>query len=195
MRPEASAAGQGAAVLATQRLTLSPLAHSDVDALWPTVSDPAFPRWMLWEAHRSRSETEAFVDHTVRQAKEGAALVWTVRQGDAFCGLVGFSEVVRRQLAWTVDRAELGYWMVPEAQGRGLCTEASRAVLELAFDRLGLHKVTSGCIAENAASRRVLEKLGFRRVGEYLEHMHRHGRWWNYLAFELLERDWRAGRR
>ncbi|MHB8876639.1 MAG: GNAT family N-acetyltransferase [Myxococcaceae bacterium] len=49
-----------------------------------------------------------------------------------------------------------------------------------------------GCIADNAASKRVIEKLGFRAVGVQRDHAFRHGRWWDHLAFELTAPEWAA---
>ena len=60
----------------------------------------------------------------------------------------------------------LGYWLVPEAWGRGYMTEAARAVIDIARDGLGLRQVRAGHFVDNPASGRVLAKLGFRPTGE-----------------------------
>ena len=60
----------------------------------------------------------------------------------------------------------LGYWLVPEAWGRGYMTEAARAVIDIARDALGLRRVRARHFVDNAASARVLAKLGFRPTGE-----------------------------
>lgn len=174
------------------RLTLRLLQESDVDALWPHVSDPELPRYMTWEHHRDRAETAQFVANVVAAQREGAAWVWTIRQGDALCGLVGLHGVTRQQLAWRVDRADLGYWIGAAHRNRGLTTEAARAVLRFGFEALGLHKITVCCVKDNAASVRVIERLGFRLVGVQREHFFRFDRWWDHLAYELLLDEWRA---
>lgn len=58
------------------------------------------------------------------------------------------------------------------------------------FETLGLHKVNVRCIAENLGSRRVIEKLGFRRIGELEDDVWRDGRWWNVLTYELTQPEW-----
>lgn len=60
--------------------------------------------------------------------------------------------------------AELGYWLTPSAWGRGYATEAGRAVIEMARHALPLQRIEASHHLDNAASRRVLEKLGFREV-------------------------------
>jgi RimJ/RimL family protein N-acetyltransferase len=61
---------------------------------------------------------------------------------------------------------ELGYWLVPSAWGRGIATEAGRAMVSIARDALRLPRLRSGHFADNPASGRVLAKLGFRPTGE-----------------------------
>jgi ribosomal-protein-serine acetyltransferase len=58
------------------------------------------------------------------------------------------------------------------------------------FELIGLHKVTVGCIAENAGSRRVIEKLGFRPVGRLEDDVWRDGCWWSVLRYELTASEW-----
>lgn len=63
---------------------------------------------------------------------------------------------------------EMGYQLLPRYWGRGLATEAGEAVVRHAFDTLGAAALVAGHHPENDPSRRVLQKLGFRRVGEEL---------------------------
>jgi RimJ/RimL family protein N-acetyltransferase len=60
---------------------------------------------------------------------------------------------------------ELGYWLTPDAWGRGYATEAGRAVVAIARYALGLRRLSSGHFTDNPASGRVLQKLGFRPTG------------------------------
>lgn len=64
-----------------------------------------------------------------------------------------------------VGAPELGYWLTPDAWGRGYATEAGRAMVAIARDTLRLDRLTSGHFVDNPASGRVLRKLGFREVG------------------------------
>ena len=176
----------------TERLTLRPLQLSDVDDLWPHTSDPELPRFMTWEHHKHRDETAQFVARTVAARADERAYVWTVREGDAFRGLVGLHDVTRQQLAWRMDRGELGYWMGAPFRSRGFTTEAARAAVRFGFEELGLHKVTVGCVKENEPSVRIIERLGFRLVGVQREHFFRFERWWDHVAYEMLVSEWRA---
>ena len=181
-------------LLRTPRLLLRPLEMSDVPALWPFVSDEDFPRHMTWEAHRDPDETAAFIRSTEEGRAQGSNIAWAVVEGDALAGVIGLHGITRTVRAWQVDRAELGYWIGPPFQNRGFATEAAHGAMRFGFEDLGLHKITVGCITENTASRRVIEKLGFRFLGEQRHHAFRFGQWWNHLAYELCVDEWRQAR-
>jgi RimJ/RimL family protein N-acetyltransferase len=73
-------------------------------------------------------------------------------------GAVGFIEGERAQ-------AEMGYWIGKPWWGNGFATEAARAMMDYCFRDCGIRRITCGHFADNAASARVIAKLGFRRVG------------------------------
>jgi len=179
-------------VLRTARLDLRPIDASDVEEMWPYVSDPELPRYMTWDAHKERSETEGFVRASVTARNEHAAYTWSIREDGVFSGLVTLDEIIRELRALRMDRAELGYWCAPPQQNRGVITEAARAVLGYAFGDMGLRKVIVGCLRENQPSRRVIEKLGFRLVGEQRDHAFRFGRWWDHILWEMTVDEWKA---
>lgn len=60
---------------------------------------------------------------------------------------------------------EVGYSIVPAYRGRGLATEATRALIRAALTRPGIRRIIAECLDDNLASLRVLEKLGMQRVG------------------------------
>jgi [ribosomal protein S5]-alanine N-acetyltransferase len=69
-------------------------------------------------------------------------------------------------------------------------TEAATAVVRVAFETIGLHKVTTTCFVDNHASRRVIEKVGFRFVGRAEDDLWRDGRWITHLCYELTSPEW-----
>ncbi len=68
------------------------------------------------------------------------------------------------------DAHEIGYWLTPDAWGRGYATEAGRAMLGIAQYAMGLKRLTSGYFLDNPMSGRVLAKLGFRQTGVEMRH-------------------------
>jgi RimJ/RimL family protein N-acetyltransferase/DNA-binding transcriptional MerR regulator len=74
-------------------------------------------------------------------------------------------------------RAELGYWIGVPYWGRGYATEAARAMLNLAFDELGLNRVFAYHFTSNPASGRVLQKIGMLLEGTRRQHTRKRGDW------------------
>ena len=61
---------------------------------------------------------------------------------DDICGLASLIDIRKQHLSWTINRAELAYWLAPAFQGKGLISEACWSILEYAFKQLKFHKVT-----------------------------------------------------
>jgi [ribosomal protein S5]-alanine N-acetyltransferase len=85
--------------------------------------------------------------------------------------------------------ASLGYWMGETHAGRGVMTEAVRAVTRFAFSGMTLNRVEAACLPDNAASIRLLRKAGFRAEGEARDYLSINGAWRDHLLFALLARD------
>ena len=100
-------------------------------------------------------------------------------------GRVNLNNVVRGAF----DSADLGYWVDVDQQGRGVATAAVRAVLVVAFDELGLHRVQAGTLLRNAPSRRVLAKNGFTEIGVAPRYIRIAGRWQDHVLHQRLVDD------
>ena len=87
--------------------------------------------------------------------------------------------------------ADIGYELSLDYWGQGFATEAAGAMVEFGFRDLGLHRISSWCIAGNTASARVLERLGFRQEGRLRQNEYFKGRWWDTLLYALLADEWR----
>ena len=90
---------------------------------------------------------------------------------------------LRRGVAQT---ATLGYWIGATHARNGYTTEAIWAVLEFAFQRLGLHRVEAACLPDNEASRRLLLKSGFHEEGYAREFLRINGNWQDHQLFAIL---------
>jgi RimJ/RimL family protein N-acetyltransferase len=90
--------------------------------------------------------------------------VWaiTLEGADTLIGAVGLTPEN------DADTAELGYWLSRAYWGRGITTEAARAVVSFGFESLGLPVLTSGYFEDNPASGQVLHKLGFVEAGRVM---------------------------
>jgi RimJ/RimL family protein N-acetyltransferase len=86
--------------------------------------------------------------------------------------------------------AAIGYFVDKNEWGKGYATEMVQAVLQLAFEKLKLHRVYANCDIGNIASQKVLEKIGFRREGQLREHALRAAGWTDVYSYGLLRQEW-----
>jgi len=88
--------------------------------------------------------------------------------------------------------AVLGYWMGEPYAGKGLMTAAVTATIEFAFETLHLNRVEAACLPHNAASIRLLEKVGFTREGYARKYLCIEGRWQDHILYGLVRSDPRS---
>jgi ribosomal-protein-alanine N-acetyltransferase len=87
-------------------------------------------------------------------------------------------------------QGEIGWGVTSSHTGQGLATEIGQALLRLAFDTLGLHRVFAQCRIEHQASRRVMAKLGMREEGVFRENVFARGEWWSSVQSSILSSEW-----
>lgn len=106
--------------------------------------------------------------------------------------LIGMINYHRRDLR--ERRVDMGWLMRPPRQGKGLMTEAARALLRYLFDELGVHKVEALIRADNLPSRALAERLGFKiEGGPIRDRWIVAGRWHSVMLYGLLEGEETAG--
>jgi RimJ/RimL family protein N-acetyltransferase len=175
--------------LETERLRLRHLVPEDLAAMVAIESSPEVLRWLYWEV-RTEDEVRTSLDVRIARARERA------ETGVTFgVEVIATGELVGH-ISLTVEQenrqGEIGFIFNPDHQGRGYATEASRAVLGIAFGVYDLHRVYGRLEARNAASARVLEKLGMRLEAHLRENEWVKGEWQSELVYALLAREWRA---
>ena len=141
----------------TERLLLRRPSDGDVGPIASIVGDWEVARRLARVPHPYGAADAAFFLERVVPAE----WVWaiTLRGSDELVGAIGLTPQDGKNVA------ELGYWLSHAEWGRGIVTEAGRAVVSCGFDKLNLAYITSGHFEENPTSARVLEKLGFVEVG------------------------------
>ena len=87
-------------------------------------------------------------------------------------------------------QGDVGWFLHPGYQGQGLATEASRALLEFAFTKLDLHRITAHCDAQNTRSRLMMERLGMRREGFYRQIAYFDEVWHDQYSYAILAAEW-----
>lgn len=181
----------------TERLALRPIdPDRDVAAIHAYRSVPEVCRYVPFspgpvEDLAARLADPERVRSVLDRDAEGQVL-------SAVVELRGTGEVVGDLvLFWHSDadrHAEVGYVLHPDHEGRGYATEAVRALVGLAFDDAGAHRVTTRIDERNTASVRLVERLGFRQEARFVDAEWFKGEWSTMLVHALLDHEWVARR-
>ncbi|RKW71546.1 GNAT family N-acetyltransferase [Galactobacter caseinivorans] len=173
--------------LDTERLRLRPFCDADGDALFALQSDPEVARYWDSPPWTERESVARFMAGCQKMAQAGDGVrVAVERVADgSFLGWCTFYD-------WNPDfrSAGLGFCFTQASWGRGHATEAARALLGWAFATLDLNRVQSEADTRNAASARVLEKLGFVLEGTLREDCIVNGDVSDSWVYGLLRREW-----
>jgi RimJ/RimL family protein N-acetyltransferase len=151
--------------LETDRLVLRRPALTDAEAILTRyASDPIVTRYLSFVRHRSIDDTRAFLEWSEAEWSRWPAGPYLVesRESGELLGSTGFGFE-------TASRASTGYVFAQDAWGRGLATEALRAVVGAA-EALQLPRLYALCHVEHPASAHVLDKCGFAREGVLRRH-------------------------
>jgi ribosomal-protein-alanine N-acetyltransferase len=139
------------------------------------------------------SETDPTEEEIEKQAQAapGPGRLPTLAIADAgsleFLGSIGVYRIDEKH-----RRGEVGFWLVPEARGRGLGTRAVRLLTGWAFDTLGFERVEMTTTPDNTATRRLAAALGFAEEGVMRERNLERGRRVDVVMFAALRHEWRG---
>ena len=138
----------------------------------------------------SEDETHKSLDENIKDQQEMPRINFrfaiTIPPLDTVRGILKLSK------QWeTIREWEVGWAMHPGEWGKGYAVEAARKVMDWAFKELSVHRIVAFCHADNAASVRVMEKLGMHQDGRLRETRWLRGEWWDEYVYAILEREWK----
>ncbi len=149
--------------LHTRRLRLRPFHPEHEDALLHLWNDPGVRRYLWDDQPVPQEEVRAQIALSQQDFHERGFGEFSLFLAERPEELIGFSGL--RHIDGG-EEIELLYGLLPEHWGRGLATEAARAVLQFGFEQVGLEVILAGADFDNAASLRCLERLGMSSAGE-----------------------------
>ena len=176
--------------ISTERLLLRPYTARDFDVLYAMRSDPAVARYLYWEPQTEGEVRESLERKMASTALRSEGDTLALAAEDCSTGVV-VADVILHWVSIEHATGEIGYITHPAHGGRGYATEASRPLLRVAFEGVGLHRVIGRVEPRNAGSARVLEKLGMRREAHLVENEWVKGEWQSELVYAILDREWR----
>jgi RimJ/RimL family protein N-acetyltransferase len=174
-------------VLRTPRLVLRPFTFDDASAvhLLAGAAEVADTTLHIPHPYPAEAAEQWIVTHEIAwEDGMGATYAVTDAATDTVTGAMTL--VIAAQHA----RAEIGYWFGVPFWNRGYCTEAARAVIDLAFNTLGLHRIEARHLTRNPASGRVMQKLGMKLEGMHRDALRKNGRFEDLAVYAILADEW-----
>ena len=167
-------------------LTLRYPRVQDAEALFSLATDPQVTRYFSWGPYERLGQAEAFITGLPARREAGDLLdLVIVHPEHGPIGITGLSELAPRD-----RRATVGTWLGRPYWASGANREAKALILALAFDHLGLERLTAYAATGNERSQRALARIGFAREG-VVRHFHRHADVvYDVVIFGLLRAEW-----
>ena len=169
-------------------IQLSLLSIHDADEMFSLIdkSRHNLREWISWiDELNTVDDSRAFIQATMNQFAANNGFWAGIWYHGKFNGVIGF-----HQIDWANRSTSIGGWIGEEYQGRGLATNACRAVVDMAFYEYGLNRVEIQCAVDNVKSRGIPAKLGFeiegcKRQAEWL-----YDHFVDHVIYGMLSQDW-----
>ncbi len=173
------------------KINLRPVTKHDAQSIYQYARDKEISRYTFIPYPYKLEDALHFIRHTQIAARKGTEFNLGIESKvtGQIIGMIGLMYVSKKH-----QRAEIGYWVAKSFWGKGHATEAIRLMLRYAFDQLGLVRIVAGVLHPNAASARVLEKVGFLLEGCLRRHVLQHGQWLSEFRYGILKEEFDSSR-
>jgi aminoglycoside 6'-N-acetyltransferase len=175
--------------ITTPRLILRSFEDRDILPFSTYRSDPEVAKYQGWETPYSVDQAAAFVkDMQAATPKEPGHWYQIAVELKSTGALIG--DVVFHRLLEDPDQAEIGFTLAREHQGQGYAAEAVSRMLDYLFTELNLHRVRANCDPRNLGSIRLMQKLGMRHEGRFLQSLWLKSEWVDEDWYAILQSEW-----
>ena len=173
--------------LNTPRLCLRKLTMHDAPDIYHYSRDTEVARHVLWEAHRSISDSRAYLRYMLRRYRNHEPASWGIEytQTGEIIGTIGFMWIQSDNSA-----AEVGYSLSRDYWNQGIMTEALQAVIAHGFGSMNLNRIEAQHETTNPASGAVMRKCGMQKEGTLRQRLYNKGRYVDVDLYAILRRDY-----
>ena len=181
--------------LETDRLILRDYSADDIDAYYRLKTDEQTMYYMqdikLDSFDAAKEELADVLADMAKDDRKYCFLHMELKDTHEQVGSIGYTVVDRTPVGTIVH---MGYFTYPKFWGNGYTSEALRSVLEYAFTKDDVYRVTTGCLAENKGSERVMQKNGLIKEAEHKDYEWHDGKMKDRLEYRLLKSEWESNR-
>ncbi|PIE52660.1 hypothetical protein CSA37_05360 [Candidatus Fermentibacteria bacterium] len=174
--------------LVTERLVLRQVSSKDSHGIFRCFSNMETMRFMGTPLD-SPKLVKGIVDEYSNGFQNGCSLIWTLekKKTGEFAGTAGFE-----RFSFMDHTAELGFTLLHEEQGKGLMTEAVKAISEYGFNKLVVNRIQACILPGNTPAVKLVERIGFTLEGRLRESVVFQNSFHDQLIYAMLAEDWNA---
>ena len=177
--------------LETERLILRDYTESDFEAYYRLKTDDQTMYYLqdikLKSIDAAKAEFTGVLDDMNCSNRKYYFLHMELKDSHEQVGSIGYTVTDETSIGKLVH---MGYFTYPKFWGNGYTSEALKKVLEYAFTAGNVYRVTTGCLAENIGSERVMQKNGMIKEAEHLDYEWHDGKMKTRLEYRLLKNEW-----
>ncbi len=172
-------------VITTDRLILRKAELDDAPEILFFRSDPEMLKYIDREPATTIDQAKDWLQMVIDNSDNNTAISWniTLKDDDTTIGNIALWRLIREHY-----RAEIGYVLHPDYWHKGIMAEAMAAVVDYAFNTMGLHSIEANTNPENKASQRVLERAGFVREAYFTEDYYFNGKFTDSAIYCLVDK-------
>ena len=173
-------------ILHTERLTLRQITHNDTNEIFMLRSDHRVMKYVDRPMPKLPEDVTGLIQKMIDGINNNDSISWAISlQSDPeLIGMIGFWRIEKENY-----RAEIGYMLHPDYQGKGIMQEAMTAVLDYGFNVMKLHSVEANVNPANEASIRLLGKNKFEKEAYFKEDFYFQGKFLDSAIYSLLTSD------
>jgi ribosomal-protein-serine acetyltransferase len=144
-------------------------------------------KWLPWvDNNRRVDDALNFIRTTLAQFANNEGLTVGIWRGNEYAGTIG-----THKIDWLNRKVEIGYWLAARFQGKGIVTDASRLLIDHAFQEWKLNRVEIHCAPGNKKSCAIPQRLGFQLEGVLRMAQFIGGKYMDTNVYAMLARDWK----
>jgi [ribosomal protein S5]-alanine N-acetyltransferase len=173
-------------VLETERLLYREITEGDAEKIFSILSFDEVTRHYGQESLTNINQAIEFIRHFQKKYDEKSGIRWGIERKDTrqLIGTIGFHALVSKH-----KRAEIGYEIHPDHWRKGFASEAVSKMLFYGFKDLGLSRIGAVVFTENAASNKLLTKMGFEQEGILRNYIYQNGSSYDTIVYSILNEN------
>ena len=171
----------------TKRLLLRRMTMKDAQDIFEYSRDPEVARHVLWSAQKHISEAKEYVRYMTKRYRDDLPSSWGIidKESGKLVGTIGYMSLSEENAS-----VEVGYSLARWLWGKGLMTEALRAVIDYTFDAMDINRIEAQHELTNPSSGRVMEKCGMVREGVLRQRLYNKGQYVDVALYAILKSDY-----